>query len=108
MSKEGLLVAWRRRLAGFVPGTLTVSQWCDSQGISEHQYYYWRRRLADADKDRKEDGRWLAVDVIGHTPPPSTPGGVAVRIGSATIELQPGFDPAMLRAVVRALETPQC
>jgi hypothetical protein len=51
---------------------------------------------------------WLAVDVFGSPQAVATSGGVSVRIGSAVIELQPGFDPSVLRAVVSALEAPRC
>jgi hypothetical protein len=36
--------------------------------------------------------------------PETAPGGIAIRVGGAMIEVQPGFDAALLRAIVRTLE----
>lgn len=113
MDREGLLDSWRKRLAGFAPSGLSVRRWCDLQGISLNQYYYWNRRLAQADqntpiKQNTPAPGWLAVGRLEETPLPSTPGGVSIRIAGAAIELEPGFDPALLRAVVRALAAERC
>ena len=102
MSEGGRLEEWRRRLEGFVPGEMSVRQWCQRQGVSEYQYHYWRRRVA-ADP---RDGGWLCVDVV--QAPASGSGGGSVHVAGATIQVQAGFDPAMLRAVVRALQAPSC
>lgn len=86
---------------------MTVRQWCDQQGITEHQYYYWRRRIAAVADEKSAEGRWLAVKVT-EPAAPNVPGGLIVRIAGAAIELQSGFDPIMLRAVVRALAAEPC
>jgi hypothetical protein len=108
VNNTGSLEVWRRLLSTVVPGEMTVRQWCDQQGITEHQYYYWRRRIAAAADEKTAEGRWLAVKVTEPTPAPTVPGGVTVRIAGAAIELQSGFDPSMLRAVVRALSADPC
>lgn len=104
MGEGGRLEEWRRRLEGFVPGEMSVREWCQREGVSEYQYHYWRRRVA-ADVSR-QDGGWLCVDVVQTAASPS--GGIRVHVAGATIEVQAGFDPAMLRAVVRALQAPSC
>jgi hypothetical protein len=102
MSGGGRLEEWRRRLDGCVPGELSVREWCRRQGVSEYQYHYWRRRVAASPRD----GGWLCVDVV--QTPASVSGGVSVHVAGASIQVQAGFDPAMLRAVVRALQAPSC
>ena len=107
--QERRLEEWRKRLDGFVPGETSIRQWCRQRGISEFQFHYWRRRLSAGSPARPHSAGWLAVQVREDTPSPTTTsGGVRVRVGSVSIELDPGFDPAMLRAVVGALEVPVC
>jgi len=98
---------WRARLESFSQAGKTVSAWCAEQEIPVHQFHYWRRRLADLSTPPEgpapHDG-WLAVAVV----PESAPGGVTIRVGGAAIEVHPGFDVALLRAVVQALGSAPC
>jgi hypothetical protein len=116
MDRTGSISLWRRLLASVVPGEMTVQQWCEQQGVTQHQYYYWRRRVAAVADKTTTDGRpssarvqpWLAVEVVEPAAIPAPSGGVTVRVAGTAIELQPGFDPALLRAVVHALATGPC
>ena len=99
MSKEGLRELWRDRLDSFLRGGKSVRAWCAEQEIPEHQFHYWRRRLTEVSTTSQGAG-WAAMAVL----PESAPGGVAIRMGRALIEVQPGFDAGLLRAVVDALE----
>jgi hypothetical protein len=107
MTREALAGIWRRRLDDYKESGGTVHEWCRLNRVSEHQYYYWKRRLA-ATPPQPVDQTWMAVNVVDPTPVPFTSGGVTVRIAGAAIELTPGFDPAMLRAVVTALAVIPC
>lgn len=108
MSDNGIANVWRRLLESFTPGEMTVREWCDRQGVSTNQYFYWRRRLAATDAEKSQTRRFVAVDILDPTPIPTAPGGVTIRIAGAAIELQSGFDPALLRAVVQALAVQPC
>ena len=118
MDKTGSIALWRKLLSSIVPGEMTVQQWCDQQGVSLHQYYYWRRRIAAAADEKTAEAKpssrnarvrpWLAVKVVEPTAAPATSEKMTLRIAGAAIELQQGFDPALLRAVVEALGTAQC
>ena len=37
--------AWRRRLARFEAGRLTVAAFCESEGVSPPTFYSWKRKL---------------------------------------------------------------
>ena len=106
--QERRLEEWCKRLGGFVPGKVSIRQWCRQHGVSEFQFHYWRRRVAASTPARTEGAGWLAVDVREDTPRPATTGGVSVRVAGATIEVEAGFDAGMLRAVVAALQAPSC
>ena len=103
MTRACLAQKWRERLDDFAESEMTVKEWCRFHRYSTHQYYYWRRRIAAADAKPQPKGGWLAVNVVDTPPVHTAPGGVTVRIAGAAIELNPDFDPAMLRAVVKAL-----
>ena len=47
-AREALAQEWRDRLEDFAQSEMTVQQWCDFNVLPVHQYYYWRRRLANS------------------------------------------------------------
>ena len=105
MVRSALQEEWQSRLESFTQEGKTVKAWCSEHGIPEHQFHYWRRRLAEMSTPAATPnvgGGWMAVV------PESPPGGMTVRVGGATIEVRPGFDGTLLRAVVRALESGPC
>lgn len=93
---------WRERVAAFRASGQSVAAWCAAQGIKTHQLRYWLPRLAAEEVTLVRPTRWLPVSV--HEPETESPGnGLSVRVGPAVVEVQPGFQPALLTAVVRAL-----
>jgi hypothetical protein len=73
---------------------LTMRRWCAQEQLSYWQFCKWRRRL-----EAKPEALTLIPVVAG-----AARGGLVVRLsGGASIEVQPGFDAALLAAVVRAL-----
>ena len=106
-AREALAQEWRDRLEDFARSEMTVQQWCDFNALPIHQYYYWRRRLATPKTDHNDKAGWMTLSVIEPAPLPNTPA-LTLRIAGAEIEINPGFDPQLLRAVVGALATPSC
>jgi|HubBroStandDraft_6_1064221.scaffolds.fasta_scaffold236428_1 hypothetical protein len=108
-AREALAQEWRERLDDFAESETTVQEWCDFNGVSTYQYYYWRRRLAPVNSQpQTASPSFLALDLVESAPVPTAPGGLTIRVAGAAIEVSTGFDPAMLRAVVGALATPLC
>jgi transposase-like protein len=104
MSDNGTANVWRRLLESFTPGEMTVREWCEQQGVSEHQYYYWRRRITAPPKPTAApETQWIAVEVSAPAPVPTNSSGLTLRIAGAEIQIQSGFDPILLRTVVHAL-----
>jgi hypothetical protein len=108
MSREGLSSLWRERFERFAADKQNIGAWCEAQGVAVHQFYYWRRRLATAPQTSDNAGAWCVVDFVETAPPAASTAGITLHIGSASIDLQVGFDPSLLRAVVQALETNPC
>ena len=73
---------------------------------------YWRRKLGIGYTPRpgRETVDWLAV-CVDEEPVQAAPDvvcGVVLRVGGARIEVEPGFDPTVLRAVMSALGVAGC
>jgi hypothetical protein len=119
MSNPELLESWRERLLDFSQSEMTVQAWCDFSRVSLHQYYYWRRRIASIDARNHTTGpsadqrqfssspvsnrSFVPVSILSESS-----GSITVQIAGASIELQAGFDPALLRSVVFALGSQTC
>ena len=116
MNRNDLLEVWRERFEDFADAEMSVQDWCDDNGVSVYQYYYWRRRVAAIDgcgSQRHETSpttplEWLPVSAVAHADAPKPTGGLTLRIAGAAIELDRDFDPSFLRCVVRALAEESC
>ena len=107
MSRQELPQEWKERLEDFSLSEMTVQQWCDFNALPVHQYQYWRRRLAAPKTAPHDNANWMALSVVETLPFP-TMSAITLRIAGAQIEVTPGFDPGLLRAVVDALATNAC
>lgn len=101
MINESLPAQWRERFCAFAASGLSVGAWCAANEIPLHRYYYWRRKLSNGASVRvPTDVDWLPLVANSSC----LPALLVVRVGAAAIDVAPGFDPSLLRAVVVALE----
>lgn len=82
-------------------------RYCQTNNLSVHKLTYWERKLTEQ-LDKAPAGapmRFLPVRVAGRLEPPAprSGGAIRLRVGPARIEVRAGFDPAVLRELVRAL-----
>jgi hypothetical protein len=56
---------WRERIAEQARSGFSIKQFCKDRGIAEHAFYYWRKRLRDA-----EPVRFALVDRTGASDAP--------------------------------------
>ncbi|GFN21967.1 IS66 family insertion sequence element accessory protein TnpA [Thermanaeromonas sp. C210] len=95
---------WETRIAEYQASGQSVKEWCAShEGISPRQLWYWLRKYKDQNGvSLEKPTRWLPVEISESS---SGDGGnsLLVRIGKTSIEVRPGFDPALLTQVVRVL-----
>jgi transposase-like protein len=106
--------AWRRRLAAYARGTLTVEEFCRRAGVSVASFYQWRRKLGDErGGSSAASGGWknttrrsasasgfLPVEITGLSLASACievllPGGPKVRV--------PCHEPQAIRTVIAAL-----
>jgi transposase-like protein len=102
---------WRRILRQWQRSGLSVRAFCRSHDLAEPSFYFWRSTLAQRDRQRNSPATPPAVStlfapvrLVGDVAPSLEVvcrSGQVVRVGAA-------FDPALLRAVVAALEEQSC
>jgi len=93
---QGLRNQWATRVAEFQASGQSVSAWCAEQQVKPHQLRYWLKKHSQAVGNVPT--QWLSLNLRDLANPP-----LVIRIGQATVEVRPGFDPDLLRDVVRAL-----
>lgn len=98
MTHADCRATWRRLLAEQQASGLSIVAWCVQQDIRETTFYYWRKRLMEP---ASAPPQWLALET---TPEPGV--GLTLQVGPVAITVTPGFDPALLTAVVRTLTAP--
>jgi transposase-like protein len=105
MEDTALQQLWRQRIAECEQSGMSVRQWCLQHDLTSNRFYEWRKRLGRLEDTAAEPAGWTRLQVADALPA-SRP--LTVRVGAAAIDVVPGFDPAHLRAIVRALENPTC
>lgn len=91
---------WEEKVAAYRASGQSVSAWCTANNVKPERLRYWLRKLEAADAPATVP-QWLSVEVSDVAEDPKV--NLYVRVGQAVIEVQPGFDPALLREVVRSL-----
>ncbi|MCG0278632.1 MAG: helix-turn-helix domain-containing protein, partial [Thermanaeromonas sp.] len=71
------------------------------EGISPRQLWYWLRKFKNQTTAPPEtSNRWLPIEISEQGSPEQA---LLAKIGPASIEIGPGFDPALLTQVVQVL-----
>lgn len=105
---------WQARVADYRASELSMREWCERNGVTDHQLRYWLEKTGG----RSQGGSWACVELIDDdiaearkSPTASRgPNGtapsdaeVAVCVGVARIEVRSGFDPNLLSEVLRVV-----
>ncbi|NMP25184.1 IS66 family insertion sequence element accessory protein TnpA [Sulfobacillus harzensis] len=98
--REELHQLWAGLVAEFRASGLGQAQWARRNGYNVRHLQYWLRKFPATDATASETATWMPVAVASDQE--ATPS-LVVRVGSAVIDVLPGFDPDLLRAVVRTL-----
>jgi hypothetical protein len=96
MENTELLSEWRERIADYRTGEMTMIQWCEKTGYSIGQLKYWITKCNKLARESKASG-WARVEIVGS----SSPSNITVQVGVARIEVERGFDRAVLGEVMR-------
>ena len=97
---------WAERLERFAAGSHTVVAFCAAEGVSESNFYLWRRRLAQSPTPASKRPNVVPIRVAP-APAPATP--IELALPSGTVLRLPGdARPEMIVAILRGLEERPC
>src|SRR5262249_51653247 len=91
---------WHQRLQRFARSGLSITAFCEREGISPPSFYAWRRRL----RHGLPAPRFLPVRVA---PQPTAPVELLLPSG-CVLRLTPGCDLAWIRDLLDLLGVPSC
>ena len=95
---------WTMRLKRFAAGNHTVVAFCAAEGVSESNFYLWRRRLAQPPTSNEPK-----IVPIRLTPPPALATLIELALPSGTVLRFPAdARPELIVAILRGLEGRPC
>ena len=97
---------WVERLERFSAGPHTVVAFCAAEGVSESNFYLWRRRLTQPSTLASNQPKVVPIRV---TPPPAPATPIELTLPSGTVLRFPAdARPELIVAVLRGLEERPC
>ena len=93
---------WQQRLLRFERCGLSISAFCDREGVSTPSFYAWRRRLRCAPRSDADGPRFVPIHVLAAAPLE------LVLPSGAILRLTAGCDLAFVRALVDSLGGAPC
>jgi hypothetical protein len=99
---------WRRWIEEQQTGSLSVRAFCSRRSLSEHNFYQWRRLLAERDQEARSTSTtslFVPVEVAGALADSRIE---IVLAGGQRVNVPVGFDVATLAQVVAVLEGRSC
>lgn len=100
-SNPALRQEWEQRIADYKASGQTQTKWCEANGISYHQFVYWKKRIKDQHKE-KANNSWVPV-IIEETKPTQFDS-LLIKVGSVSIEVNSGFNSTLLTEVIKVLK----
>lgn len=105
MSKKSnpeLRKKWERRISDLRSSGQTQGNWCKANDISIHQLKYWIKRIEGSEYKPKTSSQWVPVELEDTTDKNET---LQIKVGFASIEVKPGFNPSLLADVIKVLKS---
>jgi len=97
---------WAERLERFAAGNHTVVGFCAAEGVSQSNFYLWRRRLAPPSTPAPNEPTIVPIRV---TPPPAPATSIELALPSGTtVRFPADARPELIIAVLRGLEERPC
>jgi hypothetical protein len=101
MSRIKQRLEWEKRIEAFKASGLHATAWCKLHELKPHQFNYYLYKDKPLKQSTPPVTQWLSVEIedseVNQMP------SLLVKVGVATIEVKPGFDPALLCQLVRTL-----
>ena len=100
MSSVELRREWEERVQAFRASGQNKTSWCAEQQIPVSRLGYWLRQFPLPEMQRTSPSNWAAIQLSDG---PKEKGSLHVRIGAAVIEVNPGYNEALLGQLVQTL-----
>jgi transposase len=101
---------WRRRFREQQASGQSVREYCVERNLTESNFYYWRKTIAERDRQKtaKSKPAFVPVAVVqSPASPDSSPIDIHLANGRR-LRVRPGCDREFLLAILAALEKPSC
>ena len=95
---------WVKRVEAWSASGLSRVQWCQQEGVRYVEFLKWVRRLRPEVITRRPRQERLFVELQDQ----SRPAEIEIRAGMFEVRVQRGFDPEVLGACLRVLESLTC
>jgi hypothetical protein len=93
---------WETRTKDLQSSGQTIPAWCAINNLRVHQVRYRLRKLKRESLSTVNTApQWLSINIKEFNAECRQP--LLIKVGTAVIEVQPGFNPELLRDVVRTL-----
>ncbi|MFC4766094.1 IS66 family insertion sequence element accessory protein TnpA [Effusibacillus consociatus] len=104
MTQAELREVWIAQIQDYRSNGERTATWCERHKVTPRQLWYWMRKLKKADEQKQENRKpqWVPLHMDEITSDGASP--LLVKVGSATIEVRPGFEPSLLADIVKALQ----
>lgn len=96
---------WERRISVYRSSGQTQINWCKANDISIHQFKYWLKRIEGSKSKPKTNTQWVPVELDNSSDEQTKNEALQIKVGLASIEVKPGFNPSLLVDVVKVLKT---
>lgn len=106
MARAEVQQKWEARVAAFRASGERATSWCKANKVNRRQLYTWIKRLGGSSERTVSVSKpipFVQVAVAPEAAARPVPS-IRIQVGIATIEVDPGFNAALLRDVVQALE----
>lgn len=101
MTRTEIRKEWKAKIDAYRSSGQTTTQWCIENDGKQRQLWYWLRKFKTK-KDKvktpvSSKSKWVSVEVDKQ--PVKTKDILLVRVGAASIEVTPNYDPALFSDV---------
>lgn len=93
---------WEKRIADCKSSGQTQVKWCESNDISIHQFRYWMKRIKDTNDAKKTNNSW--VPLVIEDVKLNVSDSLLLKVGSVSIEVNPDFNPTLLKKLIKVLK----
>lgn len=103
MENHELQEKWAKIIAYYRGSGLTAVEWCEEFGCPMGRLKYWITKFDKAKRQPTDETKWAQVEIVEAEPLKVAT--ISIHVGAARIEVNPGFDHALLANVLKVATT---